>query len=65
MTSQNRRVIGFSIPKDNDIKIIYDVEKLRKSADFKIAIQNAVVFHWFAKHLLNRMVSSLEQYKSE
>ncbi|MFT5453399.1 MAG: hypothetical protein ACI9N9_002908 [Enterobacterales bacterium] len=65
VTALNRRVIGFSIPDDTDVSIGYDIDELKKLSDFKIAIQNAVVFHWYGKRTLNLIVSMLEQYKSE
>ena len=65
ITTQNRYLIGFSIAKDNVIKLSYDVDKLQKSANFKIALHNTVVLHWYAMRQLNRMVSILEEYKTE
>jgi len=62
-TLLNRQLIGFSIPGDADLSIVFDAEKLQNSTRFKVAMQNSIVFHWWASRLLKLMISTLESYK--
>jgi hypothetical protein len=64
-TATHRQLIGFSIPKDEDIPIYFDKEVLLNSAGFKIAMQNAIVFHWWGARMLNHMITILEEYKTD
>jgi len=62
-TLLNRQLIGFSIPGDADLSIVFDADKLQNSTRFKVAMQNSIVFHWWASRLLKLMISTLESYK--
>lgn len=64
-TALHRQLIGFSIPNDPDVLVSFNINDLQNSTNFKVAMQNSVVFHWWAVRLLNFMISTLEQYKSE
>lgn len=63
ISTVNRQMMGFASPYNEDVPITYDKEALRQSAAFKIAIQNAVVFHEYGVGALRAFADSLKDYQ--
>ena len=60
----HRQMVGFAAPGDEGLAITYDGEALRRSAAFKIAMQNAVVFHRYGFRALEVYADNLKQYQT-
>jgi len=63
-TEIHRQMVGFASPGDADVTITYDGEALRQPAAFKIAMQNAVVFHRYGFRALEVYADNLKQYQT-